>query len=95
MGPKGASPGRAGLSSGALDPVRAQAAVRLPDRPKEVLPFSGHCLGCSQDSGQVHGEQRLLATPSAAQWEQQLILIKSPPSFCKEAGSLGLGGWVV
>lgn len=32
------------------------------------------------------GEQQLLATLTAAQWEEQLILIKSPPSFCKEVG---------
>lgn len=53
------------------------------------------CLGCSQDLGQVFVEQQLLATSSAGQWEERLILIKSPPSFCKEAGSLGLEAWVM
>lgn len=40
-------------------------------------------------------QQDQLATSAAGQWESRLILIKSPPSFCEEAGGLGLEGWVM
>lgn len=86
-GTKGSLPGPAALSSEALDPVGARGA--------EQQKGCCHPLGLVPGLGRVRLEQELLATPTAGRWEERAYSDQVSPSFCKEAGGLGLDSWVM
>lgn len=96
MGPKGASLGQVELGSEALDPVGTREVMWPLGKLKEVPALLwSHTRAVPRIWGGCTQSRSCWLFPLLGSGRSGLTLIKSPSSFCKEAGGLGLEGWVM